>query len=73
MTEAFGVQVVKEPVYPYDETHPLDVVMSYITGSSVQWGFDPRIMSSELSETAYLFLRVACHSLWPILISTPSL
>ena len=23
-------------------------------------------MSSALSETAYLFLRVACHSLWPI-------
>ena len=23
-------------------------------------------MSSVLSETAYLFLRVACHSLWPI-------
>ena len=23
-------------------------------------------MSSTLSETAYLFLRVACHSLWPI-------
>ena len=65
MTEAFGVQVVKEPVYPYDETPPLDVVMSYITRSSVQWGSDPRITSSELSETAYLFLRVACHSLWP--------
>ena len=29
-------------------------------------GFDPQITSSALSETAYLFLRVACHSLWPI-------
>ena len=28
--------------------------------------FDPRIMSFELSKTAYFFLRVACHSLWPI-------
>ena len=36
------------------------------SGSSVQWGSDPRITSSTLSETAYLFLRVACHSLWPI-------
>ena len=27
---------------------------------------DPRITSSALFETAYLFLRVACHSLWPI-------
>ena len=40
--------------------------MSHITGSSIQWGFDPRITSSALSETAYLFLKVACHSLWPI-------
>ena len=66
MAEALGVQVVRKPVYPYDETPPLDVVMSYITGSSIQWGSDPRITSSELSETAYLFLRVACHSLSPI-------
>ena len=40
--------------------------MSYITGSSIQWGSDPRIMFSALSKTAYLFLRVACHSLWSI-------
>ena len=40
--------------------------MSHITGSSIQWGSDPRITSSMLSETAYLFLRVVCHSLWPI-------
>ena len=73
VAEALGVSVVREPVYPYDETTPLDVVMSYITGSSIQWGFDPQITSFALSEIAYLFLRVACHSLWPILISTPSL
>ena len=40
--------------------------MSHITGSSIQWGSDPRITSSTLSETTYLFLRVACHFLWPI-------
>ena len=40
--------------------------MSYITGSSIQWGSDPWITSAELSETAYLFFRIACHSLWPI-------
>ena len=66
VAEALGVSVVREPVYPYDETTPLDVVMSYITGSSIQWGFDPQITSSEFSETVYLFLRVACHFLWPI-------
>ena len=65
VAEALGVPVIREPVYPYAETPPLDVVMSYITGSSIQWGSDPQITSSALSETAYLFLRVACHSLWP--------
>ena len=66
MAEALGVPVVTAPVYPYDESPPIDKVMSHITGSSIQWGSDPRITSSVLSETAYLFLRVACHSLWPI-------
>ena len=35
VAKALGVPVVREPVYPYDETSPLDVVMSYITGSSI--------------------------------------
>ena len=35
VVEALGVPVVREPVYPYDETPPLDVIMSYITGSSI--------------------------------------
>ena len=64
--EALGVSVVSDPVYPYDESPPIDVVMSHITRSSIQWGSDPRITSSALSKTAYLFLKVACHSLWPI-------
>ena len=64
--EALGVLVVSDPVYPYDESPPIDDVMSHITGSSIQWGSDPRITSSALSETVYLFLRVARHSLWPI-------
>ena len=63
MADALGVLVVRKPVYPYDESPPLDVVMSYTTGSSIQWGFDSRITYSELSETAYLFLRIACRSL----------
>ena len=58
--------VITDLVYPYAESPPIDVVMSHITGSSIQWGSDPRITSSALSKTAYLFLRVACHSLWPI-------
>ena len=66
VAEAFGVSVVFDPVYPYDESPPIDEVMSHITRSSIQWGFDPRITSSALTEIAYLFLRVSCHSLWPI-------
>ena len=66
VAEAFGVSVVTEPVYPYTESPPIDIVMSHITRSSIQWGSDTRITSSALFETAYLFLRVACHSLWPI-------
>ena len=66
VAEALGVLIVTDLVYYYDESPPIDVVMSHITRSSIQWGSDPRITSSALSETAYLFLRVACHSLWPI-------
>ena len=66
VAEALGVPVITELIYPYAESPLIDVVMSHITGSSVQWGSDPRITSSALSETAYLFLRVTCHSLWPI-------
>ena len=66
MAEALGVPVVREPDYPYDESPSLDVVMSYITGSFIQWGSDSRITFAELTETAYLFFRIACHSLWSI-------
>ena len=66
VVDVLGVSIVRELVYPYDESPPLDVVMSYITGSSIQWGFDPRITSAELTKTAHLFFRIACHSLWPI-------
>ena len=38
MAEALGVPVVRQPVYPYEESPSLDDVMSYITGSSIQWG-----------------------------------
>ena len=66
VAQALGVPIVTDPVYPYYESPPIDVVMSHIIGSSIQWGSDPRITSSALSEIAYLFLRVVCHSLWPI-------
>ena len=55
------------PVYPYDETPPLDDIMSYLTGTSIQWGTDPRITSHELTEIHYLFFR------FPVILSGPSL
>ena len=66
MAKALGVLVVTEPVYPYAKAPSIDVVMSYITGSFIQWCSDPRITFSALSETTYLFLRITCHSLWLI-------
>ena len=66
MVEALKVPVVRDADYPYDESPSLDVVISYITRSSIQWGSDPRITSAELTETAYLFFRIVCHSLCPI-------
>ena len=36
VAEALGVPVVTEYVYPYAESPPIDVVMSHITGSSIQ-------------------------------------
>ena len=66
VAQALRFPIVTDPVYPYDESPPIDVIISHITGSSIQWGSDPRITSSVLFETAYLFFRVACHSLWPI-------
>ena len=66
VTDALGVPLVQHPIYPYNESPPLDNIMSYIIGTSIQWGFDPRITFAELTETTYLFFRIACHSLWPI-------
>ena len=40
--------------------------MSYITGSSIQWGSNSQIITANLIEIHYLFFRIACHSLWPI-------
>ena len=52
---ALGIPLVRQPVYPYDETPPLDDIMSYLTSISIQWGIDPQITSYELTEIHYLF------------------
>ena len=66
MASAIGVPLVQHPIYPYDESPRLDDIMSYLTGSFIQWGSDPRITSYELIEIHYLFFRISCHSIWPI-------
>ena len=66
MVATLRVLVIQHLVYPYDESSPLDDIMSYITGSSIQWGFDLRITTAELTEIHYLFFRIACHSFWSI-------
>ena len=35
VAEALGVPIVTDSVYPYDESSPIDEVMSHITGSSI--------------------------------------
>ena len=61
VASALGVPLVRQPVYPYDETPPLDDIMSYLTSSSIQWGIDPRITSHELTRIHYLFFWISCH------------
>ena len=63
---ALGVPKVQHLVYPYDESPPLDDIMSYLTGTSIQWGNNPQITSHELSEIHYLFFWISFHSIWPI-------
>ena len=63
---ALGVPLVCQSVYHYDETPPLDDIMSYLTRSSIQWGFNAQITFHELIEIHYLFFRISCHSIWPI-------
>ena len=46
---ALRVSVVQHPVYPYDESPPLDDIMSYVTRSYIQWGSDPQITTAELT------------------------
>ena len=63
MASALGMPKVQQPMHPYDETPPLDDIMSYLTGTSIQWGTDPRITFHELTEIHYLFFRISCHSI----------
>ena len=40
VASTLGVPLVQQPVYPYDETPPLDDIMSLIIGTTIQWGTD---------------------------------
>ena len=56
VVDALRVSIVREPVYPYEKSPPLDDVMSYIIRSSIQWGSIPRITSAELMGDYLSFL-----------------
>ena len=66
VASALGVPKVQHPVYSYDESPPLNDIMSYLTGTSIQWGTDPRSTSHKLTEIYYFFFGISCHSIWPI-------
>ena len=66
VVSALGVPKVQQPVYLYDELPPLDDIMSYLTGTFIQWGTDLQITSHELTAIYYLFFQISCHSIWPI-------
>ena len=63
MADALGVSVVREPVYPYEEFPPLDDVMSYIIGSSIQWGSDPRITFVDFADMRFSINRKSLASI----------
>ena len=64
--ETLGVPLVCRPTYPYTESPHIDDVMSLFCGRSVTWEFEPRINSCEFTELNYLYLRIACHNIFPI-------
>ena len=63
VASALRVPKVQQPMYPYDKSSPLDDIMSYLTGTSIQWGTNPWITFHELIEIHYLFFRISCHSI----------
>ena len=66
VVSTFGVPLVQQPMYPYSEIPPMDDIMSYITGTSIQWGTNPHVTSHKLTELNYLFFWISCHSIWPM-------
>ena len=66
MAITLGVSLVREPMYPYIKTPPLDDIMSYIIGASISCSTDPRVTSHELTKLNYLFFQISCHSICPI-------
>ena len=50
-----SVPLEQQPIYPYTKIPSFDDIMSYITGTSIQWGTDPHVTFHEPTELNYLF------------------
>ena len=66
VASTLGIPLVQQPLYPYTKTPHLEDIMSFITGTTISWGTNPRVTSHELTKLKYLFFRISCHSIWPI-------
>ena len=55
VASTLGVPLVQYPVYPYTESPPLDDIVSFITSTSISWGTDPRVTSTELTKLNYYY------------------
>ena len=62
VASTLGVHKVQHPVYPYDESPPLDDIMSYLTGTSIQWGTDPRVTFFFFSDFLSFYLAYLSSS-----------
>ena len=66
VSEAFHVPLVRNPIYPYNPSPPIDDVMALRCGKPVTWGKEPRIHSCELTEFLDMLFRIVVHNIFPI-------
>ena len=60
VASALGLPKVQHPVYPYNESPPLDDIMLYLTGSSIQCGSDPVTLYTHTYTLSHPLCRLFC-------------